>query len=491
MRRREPRRNFFEKKEGQWPGAAIALVYSSSRGDCRPIVEQIQADSERRRLLNGPRLRGNVAIIGGQFYPRVRLLPRSICRCVDCADYFPGGGSAAKCRILAGERQRKLHVYSAKDLKMFWRPILKEIAAGELVAGDGEYAPDQDALNHSTRMVAIILTASFWACNVVIQTIRSLLEGRSDLEVLTFIRFGTALVGAAFCFLLHLVVRGLERRPFHVRVLAMALMVPAVAEAFNWTMYFAFRSYAPEMLKGSTASASVEAFSYWSWFFLAWAALYLALRYSFEVQAAERRSRAVLSQAHVAKMRALRHQINPHFMFNTLNSISALILDREVERAEAMVSRLSDFFRSSLALDPLEDVRLSEELKIQHLYLAIEQVRFPDMEISVEVPEALEDALVPPFILQPVVENSVKFSGCRNGSAPEIHITASADHDRLLLDVRDRGSGADNQPGTGTGLKNIRARLASRFAEKFSVDAGPREGGGFRVLITMPLRYEA
>jgi LytS/YehU family sensor histidine kinase len=226
----------------------------------------------------------------------------------------------------------------------------------------------------------------------------------------------------------------------------------------------------------------------WFWFFLAWGALYLALRYSAEVMAAERRARIVQALAHNAQLRALQNQISPHFMFNTLNSISALMLDGAVRAAESMLRQLSEFLRATLALDALSDISLAEELRIQLMYLAIEEARFPDMSVEVDCPDALGDALVPALISQPIVENAVKYGVAGSTGATRIAIAARESGGQLVLTIEDdgRGQGAKSG-GLGVGLRNVRDRLRSRFGDAHGFQAGPRAEGGYRVELSMPL----
>ena len=123
-------------------------------------------------------------------------------------------------------------------------------------------------------------------------------------------------------------------------------------------------------------------------------------------------------EAQEAQLRALRYQINPHFLFNTLNSLSSLILSKQTDTAERMLMNLSTFFRATLSADPTADVSLDEEIKLQRLYLDIEQIRFPDrLSVEVDVPDALLAARVPVLILQPIVENAVKYGVAKSKQA--------------------------------------------------------------------------
>lgn len=228
-------------------------------------------------------------------------------------------------------------------------------------------------------------------------------------------------------------------------------------------------------------------------FFAAWAALFLALSYAADVGAAERRAAGFRAAAQAAELRALRYQVNPHFLFNTLNSLSSLIMTDRREAAEAMVMNLSTFFRTSLAGDPTEDVILADEIRLQQLYLEIEAVRFPErIRIAIDVPDALARACVPGLILQPLVENAVKYGVSRARRPVTVTIRASVEHERLRLRVEDDGDDLPGgEPGTGIGLRNVCERLAARFgADEARAVWGLRPGGGFAVTLLMPLVHE-
>ncbi|WP_454886885.1 sensor histidine kinase [Sphingomonas oryzagri] len=224
-------------------------------------------------------------------------------------------------------------------------------------------------------------------------------------------------------------------------------------------------------------------------FFVAWASIYLALCYAARIGALERRTAELRAAAQSAELRALRYQVNPHFLFNTLNSLSSLVMTGKEHEAERMILNLSTFFRTSLTGDPTEDVPLSEEITLQRLYLDIETVRFPERLIAqIEVPELLRTACVPGLILQPLVENAVKYGVSRSRRPVTIRIHASAEAEMLRLSVEDDGDPvAAAEGGTGVGLRNVRDRLAARFGDVAHCHWGPRAGGGFAVRITLPL----
>ena len=138
-----------------------------------------------------------------------------------------------------------------------------------------------------------------------------------------------------------------------------------------------------------------------------WSAFYLANQAQAEALGAQRRLADAESAAQAAQVRALRYQVNPHFLFNTLNSLSSLVMTGRTDRAETMLLALSTFFRTSLSLDPSADVTLAEEIDLQRLYLDIEKARFPDrLHVEIDVPQELEQARLPALLLQPIVENA-------------------------------------------------------------------------------------
>jgi len=232
----------------------------------------------------------------------------------------------------------------------------------------------------------------------------------------------------------------------------------------------------------------------WLFFFLAWSAFYLANQAQAEAHGAERRAARAESAAQAAQVRALRYQVNPHFLFNTLNSLSSLIMAGRADEAESMVLKLSTFFRSSLTLDATADISLAEEIALQRLYLDIEKVRFPRrLKVEIDIPQELETARLPALILQPVVENAIKHAVSQTRDKVELNITArEAGPGRFTIEVSNTGgrpaqTGNGEMAGTGVGIANVCQRLSARFGSLAKCAYGPRGDGGYSVLLTIPL----
>jgi hypothetical protein len=228
---------------------------------------------------------------------------------------------------------------------------------------------------------------------------------------------------------------------------------------------------------------------------LAWAALYLALLAGEKARVAERREGEYRRAAKASELRSLRYQVNPHFLFNTLNSLSALVLTGKTEQAESMIQMISTFYRRSLADDPTADVPLREEFRLQRLYLDIEAVRFPErLRARYDLAKELQEARVPGMILQPLVENSVKHAVAATSEPVTITISAREEYGRLVVTVSDNApkilpkSGKGDAPshGFGIGLGNVRERIEARFGEQASIVSGPTSDG-YATHIRLPL----
>lgn len=222
---------------------------------------------------------------------------------------------------------------------------------------------------------------------------------------------------------------------------------------------------------------------------LAWASTYFALLAGVQARSAERREQQFKSAAKAAELRSLRYQVNPHFLFNTLNSLSALVMTGKADRAERMIQTISRFYRHSLANEPTADVALRDEFDLQKLYLDIEAVRFPTRLVCVfDLPEDLEEARVPGMILQPLVENSVKYAISPVSRPVTITLAAREEFDRLVITVSDDGPGVPQgaHHGFGIGLANVRDRLEARFGPDIGFLSAPVPGG-YRSEIRIPL----
>jgi LytS/YehU family sensor histidine kinase len=191
----------------------------------------------------------------------------------------------------------------------------------------------------------------------------------------------------------------------------------------------------------------------------------------------------------VAQLEVLKMQLQPHFLFNTLHAISALMY-RDVEGADRMVTRLSDFLRLTLDSAGVQEVTLKREMEYLDKYLEIEQVRFGDrLEVRRAIEAGALDLLVPNLVLQPLVENAVRHGIAPRASGGRIEVQARLREGVLAIEVTDDGPGAA-AIREGVGVANTRARLEQLYAAAARLDLGNAPGGGFRALLHIPAHTE-
>ncbi|CAH0498335.1 sensor histidine kinase [Novosphingobium sp. CECT 9465] len=231
---------------------------------------------------------------------------------------------------------------------------------------------------------------------------------------------------------------------------------------------------------------------------ISWTGLYYAINFFLQVEEQNDQLMRLEAQATSAQLAMLRYQLNPHFLFNTLNSISTLVLLKQTEPANAMLSRLSSFLRYTLVNEPTARVTVAQEIETLKLYLDIELMRFEErLRTEFRIEDAARNALMPSLLLQPLVENAIKYAVSPLEYGAEITIEAQLVGSMLRVTVSDTGPGL--QPGTdpstvfgvssdstGIGLANIRDRLAQAYGENQRFDISNRAEGGFQVVLELP-----
>jgi len=230
---------------------------------------------------------------------------------------------------------------------------------------------------------------------------------------------------------------------------------------------------------------------------IAWTALYYAINYYLLLEERADRLERLEHQASSAQLAMLRYQLNPHFLFNTLNSISTLVLLKQTERANAMLSRLSSFLRYTLVNEPTGHVTVAQEVETLKLYLEIEKMRFEErLRPHFDIDQSVTKARMPSLLLQPLVENAIKYAVTPQEEGADISISARRNVDRVVITVSDTGPGAEDhwvkaQQSTGVGLANIRDRLVQAYGTNQRFESHSDISGGFRVIIEIPYQIEA
>jgi signal transduction histidine kinase len=326
--------------------------------------------------------------------------------------------------------------------------------------------------------------------------------GRFPLSYMIATKFALAFFGLLATLLLW---------PIYRRVLGRALPLPALIAlcavlsyvvASIWTAAYnlldtgvimpAMLGRAPQLRRVSDLFGGSV---YHAFVLFGWSALYLSIKHSEALQQAREQALRAETLAQAARLEALRYQLNPHFLFNTLNAVSSLVVDGRTEDAARMISRLSDFLRTTLDSTAAE-VSFTEELDVARRYLEIEQVRFGDrLTATFDVDYDAGYALVPSFLLQPLVENAVHHAVARSTDGGRIEISARRRDDELEIVVADDGPGLDagdaRSNGSGIGLANTRARLAQLYGDAQRLVVEARPGGGVLARIALPFRRAA
>jgi hypothetical protein len=225
---------------------------------------------------------------------------------------------------------------------------------------------------------------------------------------------------------------------------------------------------------------------------VAWSILYFFIKYYRIFQEVQKSALKSAAMAHEAQLKMLRYQLNPHFLFNTLNAISTLILEQQTEPANHMVTRLSSFLRYSLDNDPMQKITLEQELAALKLYLDIEKVRFEErLNLELDIGEQASQALIPSLLLQPLVENAIKYGIARSEEGGRLRIAARVFAGDLLLELSDDGPGVELVDGlipqaNGVGLRNTQERLRELYGSLHSFRLSKTSPHGLTVNIRIP-----
>jgi signal transduction histidine kinase len=228
----------------------------------------------------------------------------------------------------------------------------------------------------------------------------------------------------------------------------------------------------------------------WGFALLGWSLLYFGINGWGTLEGERRRAAAAEVLAQAARLQALQSQLQPHFLFNTLNSISALIVDARLDAATSMISRLSEFLRLSLQTSDTPQVAVAREMVFIRHYLDIQKIRFGDrLKFRLDVAPAALSALVPTLLLQPLVENAVQHGILPHREGGSVTITAHTDAHTLKLRVEDDGPGFGGSPTPpfGFGLSNTASRLDELYGDQARLVVGRGALGGVVVSIELPL----
>ena len=306
-----------------------------------------------------------------------------------------------------------------------------------------------------------------------------------------------ALFDALCGFVLTLIIRyGLNRSwgaPLRTRLWVGGWLLATTSVAYGYAWAIAVHRMCADCKPPPNALGYLSYFAGAAYILLAWTGAYVGIKLARQLQHEKETALQATAMAHQAQLRMLRYQLNPHFLFNTLNAISTLVLDNRREQANGMVGALSGFLRYSLDSDPEQKVTLDQEIGAIKRYLAIEQLRFGDrLKVGILVTPPAGSALVPSLILQPLLENAVKYAVSRREEGGRIEIVARVDEGMLDIALRDDGPGSldyrpgNSQGGAGVGLANTRERLRVLYGVRHHFTIRALQPQGTEVRLQFP-----
>lgn len=318
-----------------------------------------------------------------------------------------------------------------------------------------------------------------------------------ELEYVSIQYFAAVLIGVSMTIVLRHVYRLVRDRPLPL-VLPVVIVLCATFGLLFSSLELAL---APVIVPGFQRAAGLFLFSnamFEATALFAWSAIYFGYHYYTGLQEQKAQVLQATAMAHQAQLKMLRYQLNPHFLFNTLNAISTLVLEKSEDDANKMLTKLSSFLRYTLVNQPTQRISLEQELYALGLYLDIEEVRFGErLTVKYDIDDQVRAALVPSLILQPLIENAIKYA-----VAPAIDggtITVCVKHlegNRLRLALKDSGPGMDDihnvvsKSGSGVGIANTKERLSQIYGDDHEFRLENLEPTGLGIFIEIPCEFD-
>lgn len=338
----------------------------------------------------------------------------------------------------------------------------------------------------------------FWVLNIIIWVSYVWLQMLFDLSADIFwknfeFRLITVAIGISMTLCIQLILRRARNWSIGASATLAVALASVAAALFTYMFFQVFGMFNPK-----EAAKYMNATEFFFWFrvhifiFLTWAGLYFCVSYYVRLQQQTERTLKAETLAREAQLKMLRYQLNPHFLFNTLNALSTLVLDARNDEAERIISRLSRFLRFTLDSDPMQQVPLSQEVETLNLYLEIEKARFTDrLNLNFTIAPEAEDCLVPNLILQPLIENAIKYAIATREHGGLIELEAIVQDQMLVLHLRDDGPGMPEPiweclTKRGIGLSNTRERLSQVYDGRARFSVKNLQPSGLEITIRIP-----
>jgi len=350
--------------------------------------------------------------------------------------------------------------------------------------------PNMDRFFGTKERTFWTLQCSGWLGHALLRLLNGIAAGDPILET-GFYHFGAAFIG--FC--ISLAMRYLFREIKEIRIsyligstilLCAFLGLPFSALELEWRTFLGIGQ--PFVGMDRFINAPFESMA-----LFAWSAIYFGYHLNQSMLDQKEQVLKATAMAHQAQLKMLRYQLNPHFLFNTLNAISTLVLEKSEKDANRMLTKLSSFLRYTLVNEPSTRVTLEQEIQTLNLYLDIEKVRFQDrLVLEFDIQEKAKDALIPSLILQPLIENAIKYAVAPSMTGGTIRVSADVVASRLVLMVSDTGPGIEDltnivsKTSSGVGVANTRERLSQLYGAEHTIKIHNLEPSGLCVRIEIP-----
>jgi hypothetical protein len=346
-------------------------------------------------------------------------------------------------------------------------------------------------LHRREGRLAVAITVAVWFISSVLFIVPMLVAGQPLTLHMIYSLIAIALGGSLVALALMVVIWRVfdSERTGKIAIAALAVLAAAVAlTLFDLATAEIFISFQPgNQLSSARLFRATNNFAVFIPHFALLGAIYALLAHHRRAVKRERMLAETASLAQQARLSALRYQLNPHFLFNTLNSISSLVVTGRNRDAEEMLTRLSEFLRTTLVASPDQPQTLEGELETIAAYLGIERIRFGErLGLDLDCPAPLRDVHIPSFLLQPLVENAIKHGLSPTSAAVTIGIAVRSTGTDVEVTVRnDMADEVSGESGAGVGLRNVRDRLQAMYGDRASLTTG-RSGDEYRVTVRLP-----
>lgn len=330
-----------------------------------------------------------------------------------------------------------------------------------------------------------------WAGYGLVRTFQALTL-QSDLRFHSILILAAIFIGLSMTTVMRYIYHLIREWPLP----AILLFVIVICATFGLTFSYLEITLGPFLIPGFERQAGLGLFAnamFEATALFAWSAIYFGYHYYQGMQEQKEQALKAISMAHQAQLKMLRYQLNPHFLFNTLNAISTLVLEKSEEDANKMLTKLSSFLRFTLVNQPTQRIPLDQELHALGLYLDIEKVRFSDrLNVEFEIDDQARSALIPSLMLQPLIENAIKYAIAPEIDGGTIKVEARVENGWLKIALKDSGPGIDDlnnivsQSGSGVGITNTKERLHQIYGANHVIMLENLEPTGLGIFIEIP-----